>query len=358
MSRIVFITQEYDLDSTIVGVARDWVAALAARCDGVDVIAQVAPAGQPVPPGVRVFSLGKDRGAGPAAQLAAFYGALARTLSSASAVLVHMVPRFAVLAAPLAAALGRPMMLWYAQGGVSAELRVASRLSRWIITPTRDSFPLSGQAVDCRLVVTGHGINTARYAPSSAVQANPHRLMAAGRLSPSKRLEVLVNALSLLPHRTYSLRLVGGPLYRSDMRYQQQLQEQASALGLYGQVDFAGMVPYDQIAGEYRAAWVLAHASGTGSLDKVVLEAMACGTPVVSSAPSSRHPLGVLADRLWCPSTDATPLAERLWDVLRWSPGEREAVGHVLRQQVIEHHSLDGWADRVIRVIGAAGGST
>ncbi|MGH9005030.1 MAG: glycosyltransferase, partial [Acidimicrobiia bacterium] len=72
-------------------------------------------------------------------------------------------------------------------------------------------------------------------------------------------------------------------LYSSDVAHAETLRERSRALGLAERVDFLGAVPYRSMPVEYRGAWALAHTSATGSLDKVVLEAMACRTPVVTS---------------------------------------------------------------------------
>ena len=104
----------------------------------------------------------------------------------------------------------------------------------------------------------------------------------------------------------------------------------------------------------YRRAWVLAHASRTGSLDKVVLEAAACGTPVVSSAPSSRAVLDAVPGLL-VPQGDDEAFLARVREVLGWSAERRHAVGQALRTAVVSGHSLDHWADRVASAIREVG---
>jgi glycosyltransferase involved in cell wall biosynthesis len=385
MRRLVFVTQTYDPDATVLGVTRDWVAALARRCAGVDVIAASVPggtetAGAPVPtpsrvarwrcyatgrldpggapgrkgdlPAVRVFSLGKAQGAGRAAQVVRLGRALAGTVPGAGAVFVHMVPRLAILAYPFAAVARRPLALWYAQGGVDRSLRLASHLADYVLTPTRDSFPLTGEGVERRLRVTGHGIDTSRYAPDETPPACPPRLLAAGRLSPSKRYDHLLDAVALMQDRDWRLRIAGPPLYPSDVTHAESLRERARALGLAERVDFLGAVPYEGMPAEYRGAWVLAHTSATGSLDKVVLEAMACGTPVISTAASSRTAFGSLAETLWCPDDRPAGIAGALAHALDWSQAQREEVGARARAVVEREHSLEGWARRVAGLLG------
>jgi glycosyltransferase involved in cell wall biosynthesis len=351
-SRLVFITQEYDPSSTYVGVARHWVAALAARCAGVDVIAQSA-VGPPSPDrNIRVFSLGREHGASKRSQLVRFHQSLARVLPTARAVFAHMVPRYALMAFPLATVTRRPVVLWYAQGGVDRNLRLAARLVRWILTPTRDSFPLSGRRLNRRVVVTGHGIDTSRYAPDRRTPPVAGRFLSAGRLSPSKRYELLLDALALLDQRPeWRLRVAGGPLFAPDHSYERRIRAQAAALRIGARVDFAGEVPYGAMPDEYRRAWAMAHTSATGSLDKVVLEAMGCGTPVISTAPVSRQVMGALAGDLWCEPGHPNLLAARLEAALDWTPAQRSDVGAALRYQVERNHSLARWADRVVALL-------
>lgn len=110
--RIVFVTQAYDQSDPLLGVVGDWVGALARRFDGVDVIAQRAPgavgwrlrARDGV--GVRVATMGKETGTGRLGQFLAMQASLAQALPGARAVFIHMVPRYAVLAAPLAGSFG------------------------------------------------------------------------------------------------------------------------------------------------------------------------------------------------------------------------------------------------------------
>jgi len=354
MRRLVFVTQEYDPDATILGVTREWVAALAARCAGVDVIAAGAPPGAAAggPPNVRLFTLGKERGAGRVAQAAALARTLAATVPGAGAVFVHMVPRFAVLSAPFTAVSRRRLALWYAQGGVDRSLRLAGRLVDDLLTPTRDSFPLGGPGIERRLRITGHGIDTRRYAPDGSAPASPPEVLAVGRLSPSKRYDRLLDAAALLPRGGWRLRIAGPPLYASDRANADALRRQAGALGIGERVEFAGAVPYARMPAAYRAAWVLAHTSGTGSLDKVVLEAMACGTPVLSTAASSRTAFGALAETLWCPTDTPPAFATALAGMLDWSPRRRREVGLAAREVVLREHSLEGWAGRVADLLG------
>ena len=162
-------------------------------------------------PAVRVFSLGKEQGAGRSAQAARLGRALARTAPGAGAVFVHMVPRLAILAYPFAAFARRPLALWYAQRGVDRSLRLASRLADYLLTPTRDSFPLAGGG---RAPSARHRARDRHLALRAGrdTPARPPRFLAAGRASPSKRYDRLLDAVALMKAREWRLRIAGPPL--------------------------------------------------------------------------------------------------------------------------------------------------
>jgi glycosyltransferase involved in cell wall biosynthesis len=64
----------------------------------------------------------------------------------------------------------------------------------------------------------------------------------------------------------------------------QRLEDLARELG--ARVRFLGGLTQVQLRDEYRRAAYFAHTSETGSLDKVVLEALACGLPVRTNDPA------------------------------------------------------------------------
>ncbi len=92
---------------------------------------------------------------------------------------------------------------------------------------------------------------------------------------PSKRIDLALRALSALPE-TRLLVVGGGPLAG-------QLEELARELGVADRVHFAGAVTHDEVAIHLAACDCLALTSDRESFGMVLLEAMACGKPVISS---------------------------------------------------------------------------
>jgi glycosyltransferase involved in cell wall biosynthesis len=196
-------------------------------------------------------------------------------------------------------------------------------------------------------IVTGHGIDTELFKPG--VEAGSG-LLTVGRITPSKDQMVLVEALSLIEGRREELKtsLVGEPLLDSDRRYLEALEAAVRDKGLQGVVSFEGTVPHTRLVDRYRSARIMVNASHTGSVDKVVLEAMASGALPLTCNESFVPLFGDLADRLIFTKHDARDLAGKVEGLLNLGEAERSALSNRLRAIVKEHHNLDVLMDRLV----------
>jgi len=359
--RVLFVTQVLDEDSDILGITVTWLRALAQRVAMVHVLA-LAVGRVSLPDNVVIHSMGKDRGLGKAAQLARFQtiGLSLAARRKVDVVFVHIVPRYALLAAPVARLFRIPIVLWYTHGSVSRTLRWAHRVVSRVVTASAESFRLPSHKV----VVTGHGVDAALFdCPPPAASTGPratYRMVAVGRLSRIKDHETLVRATALLRERApddpLHVRIIGAPLYEDDRTYLRELQELTARLGLDDIVEFAGSIPNRALAPEYCVADMVVSTSRTGGVDKVVLEAMACRRPVVTCNDAFAPIFLGMEDALMFPPGDAAALASRL-HALRERPHEAvTALGETLRSSVLRDHSVDRWADKTVAVLEAVVG--
>ncbi|MEH2064116.1 MAG: glycosyltransferase family 1 protein [Nostoc sp.] len=105
-----------------------------------------------------------------------------------------------------------------------------------------------------------------------------------GRQEPYKNIQRLISAFAGLPNcKDYELWLVG-PI---DSRYTPTLKVQVAELGLTNQVKFLDYVPYSELPKIINEAIALVFPSLWEGFGLPVLEAMACGTPVITSNLSS-----------------------------------------------------------------------
>lgn len=144
-----------------------------------------------------------------------------------------------------------------------------------------------------------------------------------GRRDPYKNLPLLVETLAKLRARGISarLRIIGPP----DARYP-EAPHAAERLKLTAFVDWIGYVTPDQLRREYQTADVFCLPSRYEGFGLTVLEAMACGTPVVCSNTSSLPEVAGDAARLFDPAVPVQ-LIDALAEVLT-KPTVAADLGH------------------------------
>lgn len=104
-----------------------------------------------------------------------------------------------------------------------------------------------------------------------------------GRHDPYKNLQRLINAFAALPNQDYELWLAGP----NDARYTPVLQAQVEELEITNRVKFLNYIPYSELPTIINQAIALVFPSLWEGFGLPVLEAMACGTPVITSNLSS-----------------------------------------------------------------------
>lgn len=122
------------------------------------------------------------------------------------------------------------------------------------------------------------GVDLRRFTPDVDPAFDEERIavLYVGRLDEGKGLRELITAQSRLGDRT-RLYLVGDGTLKGDLR------EHARRLGVEDDVVFVGSVDHDDVPGYYAAADVFCLPSHHESFGMVNVEAMACGTPVIST---------------------------------------------------------------------------
>ncbi|HEX6387539.1 MAG TPA: glycosyltransferase family 1 protein [Anaerolineae bacterium] len=137
-------------------------------------------------------------------------------------------------------------------------------------------------------------------------------VLAVGALEPRKNLSRLVRALSKLHERGNEAKLVlAGPSGWMMEGFEKQIDE----LGLKDDVYYLGYVPAEELPGLYTMATLFAFPSLYEGFGLPPLEAMACGTPVLTSRYSAMAEVCADAAHLVNPR-DEGELADALWQLL------------------------------------------
>ncbi|MEK7535920.1 MAG: glycosyltransferase [Patescibacteria group bacterium] len=258
--KLLILTQKVDRTDSNLGFFHRWIEEFAKHYEQVTVIC-LQEGEHSLPANVTVKSLGKEKGTNKFTQILHF--AFCVLHSDYQSVFVHMNPEYVVLAGWYWRLMGKCVGLWYTHKHVDLKLRIAEKFANVIFTASPESFRLRSNKV----IVTGHGIDTDHFSPSPQMQGN--RVVSAGRISKSKHIEEMIATAA--PER---LLVAGAPITDEDKRYLDTLS---------GKADFVGSIKYAEMPNFYRSAKLFLNASTTGSLDKAVLEALACAVPVRTS---------------------------------------------------------------------------
>ncbi len=160
-------------------------------------------------------------------------------------------------------------------------------------------------------------VDTTRFHPhheAHSVAAEGEYLLLAARITdPRKNVPLLLRAFALVKQQRPHLRLVLVGEAPDD-----HLLSLVAALSLEEAVIFRGVVPPDELLRLYQGAALFVLPSAQEGLGIVVLEALACGTPVVTLA--SGGPEGIVIDgltgRVVVEVDDPAALAQGILDLL------------------------------------------
>lgn len=331
MDRLIFATQTLDPADPILAATVPMVRALAARVDELVVLCGSAdPAA--VPANVRVHEFGAPTQAQRGAR---FVSALARELRPRPlGVVAHMVPLYAVLAAPLVRPLRVPLVLWYTHWKAHAVVRAAERVCTAVVSVERRSFPLDSPKVRA----IGHGVDLSEFPCADPAPENgPLLALVLGRYSPAKGLETVLRGAALAGAvRIEAHGSTGGGEYDDHKR---RLQRLAARLGV--DAELGGPVMREQVPALLARSHVLVDNMRAGAPDKVVYEAAASCVPPLASNPVFDD---LLPAELRFERDDPETLAARLRTLDRRRRPE-------LRELVRERHSVEHWADGLLATV-------
>jgi glycosyltransferase involved in cell wall biosynthesis len=134
-----------------------------------------------------------------------------------------------------------------------------------------------------------NAVDRSRFRPASAVRRTMRAghgcgddelvVLFVGRLEEVKQVDLLIEGLALARSSRPMRMFIAG-----DGTQRHALEKLTSSCGLADVVSFLGKVSHDRLPEYYTMADVLALPSRMEGVPMVVLEALACGTPVVASA--------------------------------------------------------------------------
>lgn len=213
---------------------------------------------------------------------------------------------------------------------IRLEVAVARDADGVLATSSDEAFELARLGVPRTSVnVVPSGVDTEQFAPEgpAARRGDTLRLVTVGHLVRQSGFEEIITALPGVP--ACELLIAGGPpkpQLRRDREYR-RLAKLAEQLKVANRVKFCGRIAHQEMPALLRSADLVVSVPWYDPTGRVLLEAMACGIPVVASAVGGHvdtvvdGTTGVLV-----PPEDPTVLARRIRELLAM-PMMRQGYG-------------------------------
>ena len=335
--RAIFVTQEVDPASPVLGATVAKIRALAARVDEVAVLTDRAVDGAlPANCAVHLFRSADARRPRPPLRVGARPRARARPARRVRA-RAH-VPHLRRARSPVARPLGCHVLLWFTHWRASRLLAAAERLvecgrhRRGAHVPAPVAQGRADRARDRPQRVSLRGASRQRLA----------ELLCLGRTSPAKGIETIIRAAAAVP--SARLDVVGPSLTDEERRHRAELERLVEELEAADRVRIAGAVPARPCPAVARRG---RRARQQHALRRDRQGRLRGGGDLLAGARLEPGARRLPAARLRFDRDDPAGLADRIRAV---EAADREALGRELRERVERDHSVEGWARRIVEV--------
>lgn len=341
--KLLIITSKVDKDDENVGAFYDWFEKFVQKNEKLVILSRgVGSASLPAHGEVYSFDAPWF-----AARVWKYLKLFAYHYARSDAVFFHMMPEFVLAAAPFLMSLKRRSSLWYAHKSVTWKLRIAERLVDFVFTSSADGFRLPSKKV----FYLGQAIDIERFSPRSNTggeKRNILNMVTVGRISAVKNYETMIRACEILKRtwdRQWTFSIVGGPLLPRDHTYLSSLKKLVREKGLESFIHFYGSHSYNEIPDILREHDMFINLSGTGSLDKAVLEAMSVGLTVIVANEAYRS---ILPPQYFLEHVSPEFLAHRIQAL-----ANDARPNSALRNIVLKDHDVKKTVDTIQAILSA-----
>ena len=199
-----------------------------------------------------------------------------------------------------------------------------------------------------------NSIDTTKFSPGNKADDLPLTLLLAGSQDKSYRVRVALKVLERVARHHAGVRLIItgrlGWMRRTEESRKMALQW-ASELGIADRVDFTGPYSREMAANIFQSAHILLHTKYNDPCPTVVLEAMACGLPVVYSATGgvpelvgSDAGVGIPGEVRW--DQDMPPDPADLADAVLTVTDRYDHYSQAARQRALDRFDVGPWLKR------------
>ena len=277
--RLLIITQKVDMDDPVLGFFHTWIVKLASKFESITVICLEIGRFN-LPTNVKIFSLGKEKGRDKLGYIFRFFNHsfFSRLRGQESlnydSVFVHMNQEYVLLGGLFWKILSKKIYFWrnHVKGNILTKIAV------WLSSKVFYTSPQSFTAKFKKSIIMPVGIDMDRFQTTNHKSPKNSVLML-GRISPIKNIHLALEAARILVEKgvEFNLNIVGDPANPEDIEYKKKLVLDNKDLIGSGYLNFMMSVPNYKTPEIYAAHEIFVNLTSAGSMDKTILESVACG---------------------------------------------------------------------------------
>lgn len=344
--RLLIFTQAIDKNDPVLGFFHGWLAEFSKKFEEITVVAlrtgEIA-----LPFNIKVFSINGERN-----KRWKLYKILKvlffiwKTRHSADAVFVHMNKEYVLAGAPLWNFFSTPVYFWYNHKKADFFARLAMKFSKKIFYTSEHS---ASAKLDSSVQMPV-GVDTDLFTPTNKINSRGQTGISLGRIDPVKNINILARAILLLEkENTLNIKftIAGSPSWGNE-KYAADVRELLKPLVDKGVVRFVGAVSHETASKFFNQNKVFINLTPSGSFDKTILEAMACGTLAIVANDSV---FSVVGDEGKITELNLNFVADKIKETFSLSQAECLRRSALNREFVLKNHSLSFLADRLAEEI-------
>lgn len=336
--KLLFLTQKVDKNDDVLGFVCRWLLSFSRKFEKITVIC-LEKGEYDLPQNVRVLSLGKEKGRSRLKYLINFYGFLASEGGKYDCVFVHMNQEYVILGGLIWRLLGKKIIFWYNHRRGNFFTFVSAKISNVVFYTS----PFAFTARFKNAQIAPAGIDTQIFKKKEDIFKISRSVLCLGRISPVKKMEVLIEAAEVLEKNGIGFILnIAGESPQRDWEYFQKIKNLSRNLEEKGRIKFLGKISNLEAPDIYNRNEIFVNLTPEGSLDKTILEAMACEMPVIVANKSFGKDLpGLIFE-------NSRDLSKKISALLDMPSGEKQALGRQLRDYSLQNHSLEKLTEKII----------
>lgn len=343
--KLLIITQKVDKNDSLLGFFHKWIKEFRKHSEKITVIClekgKVELGENSLPrsensaefstTGVNVLSLGKEERVSRLSYILRFYKYIWQERQNYDLVFVHMNQEYVLLGGLLWKILGKKVTMWRNHEKGSFLTAVAVALADKVFCTSKKSFTARYK----KTIIMPVGIDTRVFSRDYNIVREKGSILFLSRISPVKRLDLLIQALNILDKENIRFKLsVYGNAPERDKSYYQIIREESKELEKKDKMIFHEGISNIETPKIYNGHEIFINATEGGSFDKTILEALACGALGVIS---NKDVTNMIPKEFLFKEGDFNDLADKIKYALSLSENEKEKIRQIESTHVSEH---------------------